>query len=231
MFSLMRHWRNTHLVRFVVSVSNSRFYNKCIVLYKLGFLFKVVGRELLLHLIDHYLTQYSTNSTIQQFLDTTFVHIMPTMNPDGYNMSREGDCDSVEGRYLIIYLLHDFCLLIKPMSDDSLNHRFFFLFILFAPINIDVCFSIHTKRKCHCSQMAIPVVVNVMVRWLRENSVCRVFDSIFWCFYLFPIWCRGCDMEFGCVFVLVCNYSAVFIFDKSHLMPKPTKWTVRPAKN
>ena len=39
----------------------------------------MVGREVLLYLIDHFLTRYYTNSTLKQFLDTTFVHIMSSM--------------------------------------------------------------------------------------------------------------------------------------------------------
>lgn len=60
---------------------------------------EVVSREVLLHLIEHFVTEYSTNTTIQQYLNTTFVHIMPSMNPDGYDDSMEGDCDSVLGRH------------------------------------------------------------------------------------------------------------------------------------
>ena len=56
---------------------------------------------MLLHLIEHFVTEYSTNTTIQQYLNTTFVHIMPSMNPDGYDDSMEGDCDSVMGRYCL----------------------------------------------------------------------------------------------------------------------------------
>ncbi|KAL4223338.1 Syntaxin-binding protein 5 [Mactra antiquata] len=58
---------------------------------------EVVGRELLLHLVKYYVSEYSTNSTIQQFLNTTVVHILPTMNPDGYAVSTI-NCDSIRGR-------------------------------------------------------------------------------------------------------------------------------------
>lgn len=59
---------------------------------------QVVGRELLLHLIDLYVTSYGTNTTLTSFLDETVVHIMPCMNPDGYNDSVEGQCSGVVGR-------------------------------------------------------------------------------------------------------------------------------------
>ena len=60
--------------------------------------FQVVSREVLLHLIDYYLTSYGTNDTITDFLNNTVVHIMPSMNPDGFNGSSLGDCTGVQGR-------------------------------------------------------------------------------------------------------------------------------------
>lgn len=59
---------------------------------------EVVGREVLLHLIDHYVTSYGNNDTITYFLNNTVVHIMPSMNPDGFNNSDIGDCFGVKGR-------------------------------------------------------------------------------------------------------------------------------------
>lgn len=44
---------------------------------------EIANQVLLLHLIHHLVTQYKTNSTINSFLQTTRVHILPTMNPDG----------------------------------------------------------------------------------------------------------------------------------------------------
>lgn len=59
---------------------------------------EVVSRELLIQLIDYLLTGYGANSTLTQFLNTTVVHIMPTMNPDGYDRAVEGTCEGVVGR-------------------------------------------------------------------------------------------------------------------------------------
>ena len=50
--------------------------------------------------------EYYTNDTIQDFLNTTVVHIMPSMNPDGYDISQEGDCNGVIGRYIIFIIYH-----------------------------------------------------------------------------------------------------------------------------
>ena len=59
-----------------------------------------MGKELLIHLIDFYVTSYNTNATITNFLDNTIVHIMPTMNPDGWDDSVEGQCGGVVGRFV-----------------------------------------------------------------------------------------------------------------------------------
>ncbi|CAG5047116.1 unnamed protein product [Parnassius apollo] len=60
---------------------------------------EVIGRELLL-LLAKYLCQQYTNGDerIQRILNTTRVHLMPSMNPDGYEMSREPDYSSLRGR-------------------------------------------------------------------------------------------------------------------------------------
>ncbi|KAH3888704.1 hypothetical protein DPMN_012744 [Dreissena polymorpha] len=60
---------------------------------------EVVSREVLLHLINLYVTSYGTNLTLTQFLNTTTVHIMPSMNPDGYSKPVEGQCEDILGRY------------------------------------------------------------------------------------------------------------------------------------
>ncbi|KAL4238160.1 hypothetical protein ACF0H5_002871 [Mactra antiquata] len=59
---------------------------------------EVVSREVLLHLIDYYVTSYGNNETIKNFLDNTVVHILPSMNPDGWENSVEGQCTGVVGR-------------------------------------------------------------------------------------------------------------------------------------
>ncbi|KAM7289328.1 uncharacterized protein ISCGN_029458 [Ixodes scapularis] len=59
---------------------------------------QVVGRQLMVYLITHLLTGYSTDAYVRNLLDNTRIHIMPSMNPDGYEISEEGDCKSAHGR-------------------------------------------------------------------------------------------------------------------------------------
>nr|UPI76696.1 M14 metal carboxypeptidase 19 [Antheraea yamamai] len=60
---------------------------------------EAVGRELLLHLIQHLVTSYDTDAYIKWLLDNTRIHLMPSMNPDGFAISQEGQCDTIHGRH------------------------------------------------------------------------------------------------------------------------------------
>ena len=51
---------------------------------------EVVGRELLLLLIKFLCENYGSNKQITEIVNSTRIHIMPTMNPDGYEHSSEG---------------------------------------------------------------------------------------------------------------------------------------------
>lgn len=59
---------------------------------------EVVGREMLLHLIALLCDSYNNDSSIKKLVDSTRIHIMPSMNPDGYELATEGDCDGLVGR-------------------------------------------------------------------------------------------------------------------------------------
>ena len=48
---------------------------------------EVVGRELMLRFIYTLLSEYSTgNSAIQQLINSTQIYILPSMNPDGFEL-------------------------------------------------------------------------------------------------------------------------------------------------
>ncbi|XP_059618759.1 carboxypeptidase M isoform X2 [Phlebotomus argentipes] len=60
---------------------------------------EAVGRELMLHLIQYFVTSYTTDPYIKWLLDNTRIHILPSLNPDGFGVSKEGTCDGGQGRY------------------------------------------------------------------------------------------------------------------------------------
>ena len=60
---------------------------------------EVVGRELLLLLAEELCSKYGKDANITRLVDTTRIHLLPSLNPDGWESSREGDCKSVIGRF------------------------------------------------------------------------------------------------------------------------------------
>ncbi|CAG2120947.1 unnamed protein product, partial [Medioppia subpectinata] len=59
---------------------------------------EVIGRELLLLFSKYLLENYGTDPRITRLVNSTRIHLMPTMNPDGYEKSLLGDCNSEYGR-------------------------------------------------------------------------------------------------------------------------------------
>ena len=49
---------------------------------------ETVGRQILLNLIEMLLMDYSTNPAIKQLVDNTRIHILCTMNPDGFQKAQ-----------------------------------------------------------------------------------------------------------------------------------------------
>ncbi|XP_035780286.1 carboxypeptidase D-like isoform X7 [Anopheles albimanus] len=60
---------------------------------------EAVGRELLLHLAQYLVSSYASDPYIKWLLDNTRIHLLPSLNPDGYAASKEGTCDGGQGRY------------------------------------------------------------------------------------------------------------------------------------
>ncbi|CAD5228922.1 unnamed protein product [Bursaphelenchus okinawaensis] len=59
---------------------------------------EVLGRELLLQLAAVLLNNYGKNKYITKLMDSTRIHILPSMNPDGYDKAQEGDETGTRGR-------------------------------------------------------------------------------------------------------------------------------------
>lgn len=59
---------------------------------------EAIGRELLLQLLVYLVNSYPRNSSVRSLLDNTYIHLMPSMNPDGFAVAREGECSSGPGR-------------------------------------------------------------------------------------------------------------------------------------
>ena len=68
------------------------------------FQFKVVGRELSIALADHICDEYENpkkkgkTSKIRRLLNSIDLHILHSMNPDGFEKGSEGECMGTMGR-------------------------------------------------------------------------------------------------------------------------------------
>lgn len=56
---------------------------------------ETVSRQVLMYLVEHLLTRYEEDPRVSQLVNTTDIYIMPSMNPDGFERSKEGDCEGV----------------------------------------------------------------------------------------------------------------------------------------
>ncbi|XP_004519199.1 carboxypeptidase D isoform X2 [Ceratitis capitata] len=56
---------------------------------------ETIGRQLLVYLAQYLLYNYETSLEVANLVNTTDIYLMPTMNPDGYERSQEGNCESL----------------------------------------------------------------------------------------------------------------------------------------
>lgn len=58
---------------------------------------ETVSRQVLIYLVEYLLTKYGEEERITELVNGTDIYIMPSMNPDGFEKSREGDCSGDSG--------------------------------------------------------------------------------------------------------------------------------------
>jgi len=51
---------------------------------------EVIGREMLILLAQYLCQNYGIDQRVTRLVDSVRIHLMPTMNPDGYEISRQG---------------------------------------------------------------------------------------------------------------------------------------------
>lgn len=59
---------------------------------------EVVSRQVLIYLIDYLLSNHDSNERVRKYIDTTDIHIMPSMNPDGFEGADTTSCVGITGR-------------------------------------------------------------------------------------------------------------------------------------
>lgn len=60
---------------------------------------ETVGRQLMIFLAQYLIHNYGKVDRVTKLVDTTDIFLMPSMNPDGYENSEEGRCES-KNRYV-----------------------------------------------------------------------------------------------------------------------------------
>lgn len=58
---------------------------------------ETVSRQVLVYLVEYLLTKYGEEPRVTELANTTDIYIMPSMNPDGFERSIEGDCSGNNG--------------------------------------------------------------------------------------------------------------------------------------
>lgn len=58
---------------------------------------ETVSRQVLVYLVEYLLDRYGSDPRVTELINTTDIYIMPSMNPDGFEKSKEGDCPGNAG--------------------------------------------------------------------------------------------------------------------------------------
>ncbi|XP_053693015.1 carboxypeptidase D [Sabethes cyaneus] len=86
---------------------------------------ETVGRELLIYLAQYLLNNYEHDPEIGALINSTDIFLMPSMNPDGFQRSKEGNCESLPGyvgrhNAISVDLNRDFP---DRFDDDHIRHQ------------------------------------------------------------------------------------------------------------
>lgn len=58
---------------------------------------ETVSRQVLVYLVEYLLSRYGEEPRVTELVRSTDIYIMPSMNPDGFERSKEGDCGGDNG--------------------------------------------------------------------------------------------------------------------------------------
>lgn len=53
---------------------------------------EALGRQLLVYLVQFLLENYPQNHVVRHLIDTVELHVLFSMNPDGFDLAKEGEC-------------------------------------------------------------------------------------------------------------------------------------------
>jgi carboxypeptidase D len=51
---------------------------------------ETLGRQLILYMAEYLANNYATDRRVKSLLDRTEIYLLPTLNPDGFSISKEG---------------------------------------------------------------------------------------------------------------------------------------------
>lgn len=79
----------------------------------------------MLQLILYLVSNYHTDNYVKWLMDNTYIHIMPSMNPDGFEISQPNQCNSAQGRSVssLVHLLTRLGIL-HCCKTEMLNSRY-----------------------------------------------------------------------------------------------------------